>query len=81
MISVSVSADDAGQRMDKYLAKYLDRAPRSFIYRSLRKKNISLNGKKADGSEILREGDEIRLFFPTILLGHCDLPALPAKLP
>ncbi len=63
MISVSVSADDAGQRMDKYLAKYLDRAPRSFIYRSLRKKNISLNGKKADGSEILREGDEIRLFF------------------
>ena len=63
MFSVSVSADDAGQRMDKYLAKYLDRAPRSFIYRSLRKKNISLNGKKADGSEILREGDEIRLFF------------------
>lgn len=28
----------------------------------LRKKNITLNGKKADGSEKLKAGDEIRLF-------------------
>ena len=29
----------------------------------LRKKNITLNGKKADGSEKLAIGDEIKIFF------------------
>lgn len=28
----------------------------------LRKKNITLNGKKATGNEKLNQGDEIRLF-------------------
>lgn len=28
----------------------------------LRKKNITLNGKKCDGSEKLSEGDEVKLF-------------------
>ena len=42
---------DSGQRLDKFLGKYLSEAPKSFIYKMLRKKNIVLNGKKADGSE------------------------------
>ena len=39
------------------------RLPKVFIYKMLRKKNIVLNGKKADGSEKLEAGDEIKLFF------------------
>ena len=54
---------DSGQRLDKFLGKYLSEAPKSFIYKMLRKKNIVLNGKKADGSEKLDVGDEIKLFF------------------
>lgn len=54
--------NEAGQRFDKYLSKLLREAPKSFIYKMLRKKNITLNGKKATGSEMLSEGDEIRLF-------------------
>ena len=54
--------NEAGQRFDKYLSKLLREAPKSFIYKMLRKKNITLNGKKAAGSEMLSEGDEIRLF-------------------
>ncbi len=54
--------EDAGQRLDKYLRKYLKLAPKSFLYRMLRKKNIVLNGKKADGSEKLKQGDVIRLY-------------------
>ncbi len=54
---------DSGQRLDKFLGKYLSEAPKSFIYKMLRKKNIVLNGKKADGSEKLEAGDEIKLFF------------------
>lgn len=48
--------------MDKMLAKYLNKAPKSFLYKMLRKKNIILNGRKASGSEKLRTGDEVKLF-------------------
>ena len=53
----------AGQRLDKFLHKYLPAASNSFIYKMLRKKNITLNGKKAEGKEILQLGDEIKCFF------------------
>ena len=48
--------------MDKLLAKYLSEAPKSFFYKMLRKKNITLNGKKAEGNEKLSVGDEITFF-------------------
>lgn len=54
--------EDTGQRLDKYLQKYLNLAPKSFLYKMLRKKNIVLNGKKAEGSEKLKNGDVIRLY-------------------
>ena len=62
MQSFFVSKNEAGQRLDKLLAKYMDTAPKSFFYKMLRKKNITLNGKKAEGSEKVAEGDEIKLF-------------------
>lgn len=62
MKSFLVSKNEAGQRLDKLLSKYMDTAPKSFFYKMLRKKNITLNGKKAEGSEKVAEGDEIRLF-------------------
>ena len=62
MKQITVSKNEAGQRLDKLLAKYLNKAPKSFIYKMLRKKNITLNGKKAAGNEITCLGDEIKLF-------------------
>ncbi|MBQ5420912.1 MAG: RluA family pseudouridine synthase [Clostridium sp.] len=62
MQSITIGANEAGQRMDKFLSKYLKEAGRGFIYKMLRKKNITRNGKKCDGSEILAVGDEIKLF-------------------
>lgn len=59
---LEVSAQEAGQRLDKMLTKYMELAPKSFIYKMLRKKNIKLNGKKAEGMEKLQAGDEITLF-------------------
>ena len=59
---IVVSKNEAGQRFDKLLAKVLNQAPKSFIYKMLRKKNITLNGKKADGSEKVIVGDEIKFF-------------------
>ena len=57
-----INQNEAGQRFDKYLAKLLREAPKSFLYKMLRKKNITLNGKKASGNEKLSVGDEIRIF-------------------
>ncbi|MCI8727325.1 MAG: RluA family pseudouridine synthase [Hungatella sp.] len=62
MKTLMVTEKEAGQRLDKLLAKYLNLAGRGFIYKMLRKKNITVNGKKCDGSEKLSEGDEIKLF-------------------
>ncbi len=59
---LKVSAQEEGQRLDRMLAKYMQLAPRSFFYKMLRKKNIKLNGKKADGSEKVAAGDEITLY-------------------
>lgn len=53
----------AGQRFDKFLTKHLSGTGTGFIYKMLRKKNITLNGKKAEGKELLVAGDEVSFFF------------------
>lgn len=63
MQSITVPESEAGRRIDKYLMKYLDAAPKSFIYKAFRKKNIKLCGKRAAGDELLKKGDLIELFF------------------
>lgn len=62
MQEIQISSNEAGQRLDKLLAKYLNEAPKSFLYKMLRKKNIVLNGKKATGNEKLAVGDSVKLF-------------------
>lgn len=63
MQEFKIGANEAGQRFDKFLHKYLKEAGTSFLYKMLRKKNITLNKKKADGKEILSVGDEVQFFF------------------
>ena len=58
-----ITRNEAGQRFDKYLAKLLPLAAKGFLYKMLRKKTIILNGGKASGDVILKEGDGVRLFF------------------
>ena len=58
----TVQRDEKDQRFNKYLQRRLPGAPSSFLYKMLRKKNITLNGKKASGSELLLEGDLVTLF-------------------
>lgn len=63
MYQVQIREKDAGQRLDKYLHRILPKAGSGFIYKMLRKKNITLNDKKADGSERIVEGDSVSIFF------------------
>lgn len=63
MRSVTIGRNQAGQRLDKFLRKYLPNAGAGFLYKMLRKKNITLNGKKAEGSELLSVEDQVCFFF------------------
>lgn len=58
-----IKPNEANQRFDKYLKKLLPNAGTSFIYKMLRKKNITLNKKKATGNEVVSSGDVINVFF------------------
>lgn len=62
MKELQITANESGQRLDKYLKKLLPNAQANFIYKMLRKKNITLNGKKAEGSMQLSCGDCVTLY-------------------
>lgn len=63
MQSVTIGRNEAGQRLDKFLHKYLPNAGSGFLYKMLRKKNITLNGRRAEGNETLSQGDVVESFF------------------
>lgn len=80
---LKITSQDEGQRLDKFLCKFMAEAPKSFFYKMLRKKNIVLNGKKAEGMERLVKGDEIKLFLSdeTISGFRKKLPGADTMLP
>ena len=63
MKEIKIGINEEGKRLDGFLKSYLPNASKGFIYKMLRKKNITLNDKKADGLEKLREQDSIKIFF------------------
>ncbi len=62
MRRITIGPDEAGQRLDKFLRKYMKEAPGSFFYKMMRKKNITLNGAKCSGGEKLASGDAVCFF-------------------
>ena len=74
MQTLTVTQNEAGQRLDKLLTKYLNQAGKGFIYKMMRKKNITLNGKKCDGSERLEEGDQVKLFLSDETIEKFSVP-------
>ena len=62
--TVTVTKNDAGQRLDKFLTKTYRNLPTSLLYKAVRKKDIRLNGKRCDPADRLKEGDQIYLFLP-----------------
>ena len=63
MKEILIGDNETGKRLDALLRQTLPSASSGFLYKMLRKKNITLNGHKADGSERLAMGDVIRIFF------------------
>lgn len=74
MRTLTVSANEAGQRLDKLLAKYMDQAGKGFLYKMIRKKNITLNGRRCSGGEKLVQGDQIQLFLADETIDRFSTP-------
>lgn len=77
MQELKVTENESGQRLDKFLGKFLREAPKGFLYKMLRKKNIVLNEKKATGQEKLNTGDSIKLFLSDETIGKFSEKAIP----
>lgn len=73
MIKISITANEADQRLDRFLKKYLKRAPLSAIYKMIRK-DVKLNGKRAGEDTQLKEGDELNLYITEERLSELTAP-------
>ena len=63
---VTIDANHAGQRIDNFLLREIKDAPRSYIYRILRKGEVRVNKKRAKPLLKLKDGDIVRI--PPIFL-------------
>src|ERR1700723_799772 len=57
----TVTADEAGQRIDNFLMRQFKTVPRSRVSRLLRKGEVRVNRKRVDAEYRIQEGDEVRL--------------------
>ena len=62
MKTITIGPNDAGQRLDKFLQKYMPALPVSMMYKYIRKKRVKLNRKKAAPDTKLLEGDILDLY-------------------
>ena len=62
MREIIINQNEAGQRLDKFLTKYLNKSSKSNIYKLLRKKTITINDKKKEASYITALNDNIKIW-------------------
>ncbi len=63
MKEIHITDREAGEKLERLLQRLLPQAPVSFLFKMLRKKNITLNDHKADGKEKLMSGDVVKIWF------------------
>ena len=74
MILLKITLKDANQRVDKYVKKYLNEAPLSFIYKLFRKKDVKINKHWVKENYILQEGDELAIYISDQQLEEFNKP-------
>lgn len=62
MKTLVIKENDAGRRLDKFLAAALPLLPKSMMYKYIRLKKIKVNRKRAEIGQILELGDTVELF-------------------
>ncbi len=64
MHTFEIGVNDAGQRADKFLIKACPALPKSLLYKTFRKKDVKLNGKRIPAETFLAEGDTVQVYLP-----------------
>ncbi|MDR7857265.1 RluA family pseudouridine synthase [Tissierella sp.] len=62
MKEILIDKNESDQRLDRFLKKYFGEAPKGFIFKMIRKKNIKVNEAKANPETTIYEGDTIQLY-------------------
>ena len=62
MKEIVISANDAGQRLDRFLAKAVPLLPASLAQKYIRLKRIKLGGKRVERDTRLQQGDVLQLY-------------------
>ena len=62
MIQIEISSNDQNKRLDKFVKKYLSKAPDSFIYKLFRKKDVKVNKKPKPIDYMTQLGDVITIY-------------------
>ncbi len=62
MKSFSISKNDSGQRLDKFISKAVPNLPQSLMYKYIRMKRIKVNGKRGEISQKLALGDTVDMY-------------------
>lgn len=68
MKELIITANDADQRLDKFLLKSMEKLPKSLLYKSIRNKKIKVNRKRCEAAQRLQIGDVVQLFLPPDVL-------------
>ena len=59
MKEIIVNQASDGQKIEKFVRKYLSEAPLGFIYKSFRKKDIKINGHWVKKDAIVHAGEDV----------------------
>lgn len=62
MKSFVINMNDSGQRLDKFIAKAVPLLPKSLMYKYIRTKRIKVNGRRAEISTRLSDGDTVEMY-------------------
>ena len=84
MKSFTVTKNDASQRLDKFIVKNCPALPSSLMFKYIRTKRIKVNGRRAEISTRLKEGDTVEAYindeFFVSVQPKYDFLSAPAKL-
>src|ERR1700722_17373802 len=73
----TITADEAGQRIDNFLMRHFKTVPRSRVYRLLRKGEGRVNRKRGDAEYLFKEGAEGPR--PPVRIDAGDEPGRPSS--
>lgn len=80
MKQFTITRDDSGQRLNKFLEKAVPLLPGGLMHKYIRLKRIKVNGKRTDFAYRLQEGDLLQLYINDEFFGKPKVKEQPAYL-